>query len=343
MRVTRETLIRIARETAQERAYNNEKDVIAAYLTGSLLGDADPMIGGTADIDLVFVHAASPMQVREFVRLTPDFHLDISHRARADFKSPRELRGDPWLGWEMFAPMLIFEREKFFDFTLAAVRGGSDFESAPMVLQRCRQMLSHGRQIWFDLSDIGEKAGPKEVTKYMKSLFHAGNAVAELNGPPIYERRFLLDFPARAETAERPGMATGMLGLLGVPGGMDPGVIIGWLEDWKSAFNAAAETSGRDARINSARLNYYEKAIRAILETETPEAALWPLLNTWTLSVAALPDGWTGPWRLACEPLGLVGARFAEHVEGLDQFLDEVEILLDEVAAANGLETWKTG
>jgi hypothetical protein len=46
---------------------------------------------------------------------------------------------------------------------------------------------------------------------------------------------------------------------------------------------------------------------------------------------------------LACEPLGLAGARFAEHVEGLDQFLDEVEILLDEVAAANGLETWKTG
>ena len=27
----------------------------------------------------------------------------------------------------------------------------------------------------------------------------------------------------------------------------------------------------------------------------------------------------------------------AEHVEGLDQYLDEVEILLDEVAAANGL------
>lgn len=342
MRVTPDTLIRIARETAQERAFN-DRDIVAAYVTGSLLGDVDPMLGGTADIDLVFVHAASPMQGREFVRLTPDFHIDITHRAKSEFKSPRELRGDPWLGWEMFAPMLVFEREKFFDFTQAAVRGGRDFESASNIIQRCRKMLSHGRMIWFDLNGVGDKAGPKEVAKYLKSLFHAGNAIAELSGPPIYERRFLLDLPARAEAAGRPAMAKGVLGLLGVPGGMDPGVIEGWLDDWRSAFSAAAETSGSDPRLHAVRLNYYEKAIRAILETETPEAALWPLFHTWTLSAAALAEGWTGAWRAACEPLGLAGARFAEHVEGLDQFLDEVEILLDEVSAANGLETWKTG
>ena len=54
MRVTRESLLRIAKETAQERAYN-DPDIVAAYLTGSLL-NVDPMLGGTADIDIVFVH-----------------------------------------------------------------------------------------------------------------------------------------------------------------------------------------------------------------------------------------------------------------------------------------------
>ncbi len=59
MRVTRESLIRIAKENAQERAFN-DRDIVAAYLTGSLVSDTDPMLGGTADIDLVFVHASTP-------------------------------------------------------------------------------------------------------------------------------------------------------------------------------------------------------------------------------------------------------------------------------------------
>ncbi|MEW6444986.1 MAG: hypothetical protein AB1479_02980, partial [Pseudomonadota bacterium] len=60
MRVTRDTLIRIAKETAQERAFN-DRDIVAAYLTGSLVDQPDPMLGGAADIDLIFVHAAAPM------------------------------------------------------------------------------------------------------------------------------------------------------------------------------------------------------------------------------------------------------------------------------------------
>ena len=48
MRVNRESLIRIAKETAQERAFNN-RDIVAAYLTGSLVSENDPMLGGAAD------------------------------------------------------------------------------------------------------------------------------------------------------------------------------------------------------------------------------------------------------------------------------------------------------
>ena len=115
MRITRESLIRIAKENSQERAFN-DRDIVAAYLTGSLVSDADPIFGGTADIDLVFVHSQRPGVVREIVKLTPDFHLDIIHRSKDDFKSPRELRTDPMLGCEMYDPLLLYQREKFFEF-----------------------------------------------------------------------------------------------------------------------------------------------------------------------------------------------------------------------------------
>jgi len=337
MRVTRETLIRIAKETVQERAFN-DRDIVAAYLTGSLVGETDPMLGGTADIDLILVHASSPMLKRELVKLTPDFHLDIGHRAKAEFKSPREMRGAPWLGYEMFAPMLLFEREKFFDFVQAALRAGNEFESPEMTLQRCRRLYNHGRQIWIDLSDVNEKSGPAEVAQYFKSLYHAANVVAELSGPPIQERRLLLDFPARADAAERPSLTAGLFGLIGA-GGLDAEIVSAWLPAWKEAFTAASGNAKVDGRIHAARLNYYEKAIRAMLESDHPSAALWPLMQTWSLAAKALPEEQNGPWREACSTLGLAGAGFVERVEGLDHYLDELDILLDELAAANGLET----
>ena len=336
MRVTRESLLRIAKETAQERAYN-DTDIVAAYLTGSLL-NIDPMLGGTADIDIVFVHKTKPSQTREFVKLTPDFHLDISRRTKDEFKSPRELRSDPWLGYEMYDPILLYEREKFFDFVQASLRAGFDFEQPPLMLQRCRKMLSHGRQIWMDLTEITEPAGPREIKKYMKSLFHSLNAVAELSGPPIQERRLLLEFPARAEAAQKTALIASAFGLIGA-NNVDAKKVKSWVPDWKSAFTLASDKTGVDMRISSTRMNYYEKAIKAMLEGEIPLAALWPLFHTWTLAAEVLEGDHLKFWQNAAGELGLLGMGFGEHVEGLDHFIDDVEIVLDEIASENGLET----
>ncbi|MCB0119662.1 MAG: hypothetical protein KDD72_11575 [Anaerolineales bacterium] len=333
MRVTKDSLLRIAKETVQERAYN-DPDIVAAYLTGSLRGE--PMLGGTADIDIVFVHKTTPTKSREFVKLTPDFHIDISRRAKDEFKSPRELRGDPWLGFEMYDPVLLYEREKFFDFVQASLRAGFEFEQPPLMLQRCNTLLSHGRGNWMDLAEFDGEARPKEVRKYMKSLFHAVNAIAELNGPPIWERRLLLDFPARAEAAQRPGMVAAVYGLIGA-NNADAEMVKSWLPDWKEAFKLAAETPGVDVRIHPARLNYYEKSIKAMLDSDTPLAALWPALHTWTLSAQVLTGDHFKFWQNACNSLGLLDG-FSERVEGLDHFLDEIEIMFEDIAAANGVD-----
>jgi hypothetical protein len=44
-------------------------------------------------------------------------------------------------------------------------------------------------------------------------------------------------------------------------------------------------------------------------------------------------------WQSAAGELGLLGESFQQRVEGLDHFIDEIEIALDEIAIANGLET----
>jgi len=338
MRVTRESLIKIARETAQERAFN-DKEIIAAYLTGSLVNDqVEPLLGGTADIDIIFVHKDEPKHRREFVRLTPDFHVDIKHRAKAEFKRPRELRLDPWLGWEMYDPQLLFEREKFFEFVQAGLRAGFEFNAPEPALHRSRLLLSQARQIWRELLEVNDMVTPLDVAQYMKSLNLAVNAVAELSGPPLGERRLMLEFAARAETAQRPGMDAALIGLLGASA-LDASVMQSWLPDWRLAFESAVESTRVDASIHLTRVNYYEKSIQTMLESEKPVAALWSLLQTWTFAVDVLPDLAANPWRAACGSLGLTAVGIEERLDGLDHFLDEVEALLDDLAGQYGLET----
>ena len=148
----------------------------------------------------------------------------------------------------------------------------------------------------------------------------------------------MLEFESRAETAQRPEMNVGLLSLLG-GSELDPSIMSAWMPEWKLAFESAMENSRVDPRIHPARVNYYEKAIQAILVSANPHAALWPLLQTWTLAADVLPEPALEPWRSACSQLGLTIPIFEQRVEGLDRFLDEVEALLDELAKQYGLET----
>jgi hypothetical protein len=76
-----------------------------------------------------------------------------------------------------------------------------------------------------------------------------------------------------------------------------------------------------------------------MLSGENPRAALWSLIQTWTLAVEVLPDNSLNVWRSACGHLGFNVMGIEEHVNALDHFLDEVEALLDELAARYGLDT----
>ncbi len=338
MRVTRESLIRVARETAQERAFN-DLSIVAAYLTGSLLSGQDPMLGGTTDVDLILVHGSPAPVPRQIIKLTPDFHIDVRHRTRSEFRSPRDLRVNPLLGWEMYDPMLLYEREKFFEFVQAGLRAGSEFHAPALVLGRCRKLLAAARKDWVDLNDVnGETAGVVQVWQFLRALNNAANTLAELSGGPLPERRLLLEFPARAQKAECPDCVAGVFNLLGA-GLVDAGAVSTWVPDWRTAFLAAAGIDKVDPRIHTDRLNYYEKAMVALLAGDSPLAALWPLAITWTLSVGVLDEPQRQPWNQAFRALGLLGKGLEERVAGLDLYLDEIEARLDDIARANGIET----
>ena len=90
MRLSRESLIKAARDYAAQRAKVSRR-IICIYLTGSVLGDA-PLLGGTTDIDLFIIHDSEPVQPREVVRLSDDVTLDISHQDQAVYRQPRHLR-----------------------------------------------------------------------------------------------------------------------------------------------------------------------------------------------------------------------------------------------------------
>jgi predicted nucleotidyltransferase len=74
VKITRQHLIDLARNEALKRADLN--NVLSAYLIGSV-ASGDPLLGDTADIDLVLIHQGEAPSQRETVRLSHQVHFDI--------------------------------------------------------------------------------------------------------------------------------------------------------------------------------------------------------------------------------------------------------------------------
>jgi hypothetical protein len=334
LRITRETLIRIAKETALKRALA-EPGLVAAYLTGSLRTE-NPFLGGTTDIDIVLVHARQPKVRREILPLTPEITLDIVHNPRSEYEKPKELRVHPWLGPQLYDPLPLYGTQHFFEFVQAGVR--AEYDAPVNVLARARLDSEHARQIWSGLQ-LSQETGPALLLSYLKSVNHAANSVALLTGVPLAERRFLLQFQERATAAGVPGLAAGLLGLIGRLGGTrgDVDTLGKFLPEWENDFMEAAGRNRVHPSIAVPRLAYYKRSFEAMLAGESPQSMLWALVHTWTLSAAVLPPTHQAKWQSACETLGLGGEAFNERLEGLDHFLDTIEELLEKMAASQGL------
>ncbi len=331
MHLTRASLIRIARETAEKTALS-DPSLVAAYLTGSLRTE-NPFLGNTTDIDIVFVHAGEPKVRHQILPLTPEIHLDIVHNRRSDYEKPRELRVHPWLGPELYDPLPLYVTHHFFEFIQAGVR---DRYYDPANIQERSHRLAEGARLTWSKLQPGQPHGPEHVLDYLKSISLAANAVALLVGDPLSERRFLLQFPVRTMAAGHPDLSARLFGMLG--GNLIDGTVLaGLLPDWEKTFLEAACIPAVERRIAAARLGYYKQAFESMLASETPQAILWPLLLTWTLSLSVLPKTWEVRWRSVCGTLGLDEASFGKRLEELDHFLDEIDAMQEGLAVSQGL------
>jgi len=334
MHITRETLLKIAKDTVTQQL-STRHDLVSIFMVGSLLTD-EPLLGGTSDIDLVFIHDRQPDVEREIIRLSPEITLDIAHQPQSEYNQPRHLRLHPWIGPAIHdSHIVLYDTQHWFEFTQASVT--SQFYLPENVFARAHQGIERARQIWLEMQTNPGEPG-KSLINYLKAVEAGANAAASLTGAPLTERRFLLNFPERARAINRPGLTNGLLSLIGADQ-IEPGQIKSWLPAWHEAYQSQSDNERRPIRLHLDRRLYYERAIEALLASEMPAAALWPLLNTWAeVDYHQSPESPTQKdWPGVIQSLHLGGDQFTGKLEALDAYLDTVEEILDDWAKSNGI------
>ena len=335
MRITRDILLKAARTVVQQRTMRN-KHILCVYLTGSVIDDL-PLLGGTADVDLIFVHDEPPPQPREIIRLTPDVHLDLAHMDQTIYNQPRELRVDPWIGTYLLKdPIVLHGTQHWFEYIQATVN--ASFYRPETVLQRALPFAEKARQTWLDFQLDPQEPDPQRVWEYLQALELAANSLAILEGAPLTERRFLLQFPERVTELGYPGMASGLVDLI-APRMPDTATIQRWIEEWKSTLHIIGQKEECPLGLNPIRHGYYTRAAEALVYDQ-PAAALWIILHTWTRAITSLePDQQSlSAWSTCLTELGIYGEHFQECMNRFDQFLDQVEEIIEKWADRNGID-----
>jgi hypothetical protein len=330
MRITRSSLLSLARDMASLR-FQQERDLVCIYLTGSMRME-NPLLGGTTDIDMVFVHAKDPPVGREIQKISAEVSLDISHLSQSVFEQPRRLRLDPWLGSFLCAdPVILQEHQHWFEFTQAAVC--SRFAAPEVVLERARPLAGSARRAWFALQEMEGLPSAGDVLAYLKAVEQAVDALAVLYGPPLTERRFLLDFSTLSEKIGQPAFST-MANSLVSPQSLPEGFWQEWMPAWREVFAHSSQKSTWPEKLAPAREAYYIKACD-VLQEQSPAAALWILLRTYCLAENVRPH--KDSWDVFCSATAFDPAAFSERLESLDHFLDEADEWIEKWAAFNGL------
>lgn len=334
MRITKDLLLTIARNTVAERTFRN-RNIVCIYLVGSLTKE-EPLLGGTTDIDLVFVHVDEPQQAREIVPVAEEFHLDIWHYEQSIFGQPRKLRTDAWVGSFIAQYALqMYDTQHFFEFTQAGVF--AHFFLPSNVLVRAKSFMQPARQRWMNMQLQEKPFSAKGVADYLRCVYEAGNAIACISGSPLVERRFILDLPARTEAIERPGLGSGLIDLF-TKSEMPNDQWQSWLDNWERAFNVLNEEQEVPEDFQTARKAYYRQAVE-VLSSDNPQAAMWVLLWVWSRMVELLPMRSVEykEWHEFCAQANLDRSHFQERLAALDAYLEVVEDTLDEYAQLNGL------
>ena len=324
MQFTPEILRRHAQVLVEKEVKNN-RDILAAYLRGSLLYGS-PLLGGAGDIDLVLIHNSPPEIEREIRKLTPEIFFDIEHHDQMLYRAPRKLRLDPWFGPTLRDAIPLHDPRHLLDYTQSGVR--SNFAFPDNMLARSQQLLRQARQFWMDRQINPPREILTELREFLSALEKALNAVSLLSGPPLTIRRLGKDFALRAEEVNAPGLAVAFNHLLGAAN-LPQEKLEEWLGYWTQAMRTLREESKQET-ILSEQEAYFLSAMDELIHSETPTAGVWPLLNTWTEIISLLPDKvqLQTVWIKAITALGFAGSDYQVRLAAFDSFLELCESLI---------------
>jgi hypothetical protein len=329
VRITRTQLVDAARREVEQRAEAN--GLVAAYLIGSLVHD-QAVFGGAADIDLVLIHEQAPGVPREIVGLTDDVHLDIAHHHRDQYAQPRLLRLDPWLGPAIYDPLPLHDPQHFFEWAQASARG--QFLRADHRAARASTFLERARRIQAAIDS--ERPW---LSQYARAALSGANAIATLGSQPAAGRRLLPLLEAATAEAGCPEAHARLLRLLGAES-RGPHDLAAWVSAWARAFDAGSPLIAEPALLPERR-GYYLRGFQAQLESDTPHAVLFTLLDTWerilsTLEAFAQAGDHRPAWEQALEDLDLTAQAAARRLEELETYLDHLEAFVEEWSTRHG-------
>lgn len=329
MRIDPDKLVDLARSEAEQRA--KVEDVISAYLIGSV-ASGYPLLGDTADIDLVLIHEEEPAQVREMVFLSEQVHLDIAHHTRDLYARPKDLRIHPWLGPSMCEPIFLHDPQHFFEWAQAGARG--QFFRPDHTLARAHAFLKRARQAKAVLP-----LSSRWLNTYMRAAMDGANAVVSLTDFPAAGRRFALSLLRATTDLSKPEIYQGFLRLLGTEAlnGRD-------LPDWIAAFAYAydvASTTLPNPELAPYRQPYFVRGFQALMEAGQPEAVISTLLKVWEGVIHALETAENESphlpvWLNAVKQLRLGPENVENRIEELERYLDDVEALIETWAERHG-------
>jgi hypothetical protein len=324
MQFTPEILRQHAQVLVDKEAKNN-RDILAVYLKGSLLYGS-PLLGGVGDIDLVFIHNSPPTTEREIRKLTPEIFFDIEHHDQLRYRTPRELRLDPWFGPTLRDAIPLYDPRHLLDYTQSGVR--SNFAFPENILARSQKLIDQARQFWLDRQVSPPQSILSELTEFLSALEKALNAVALLSGPPLPIRRLGLEFSHRAYLVNAPGMGVAFDHLLGAVN-LPQKRLAEWLSYWTEAMGLLQEKA-EPGSILAEQDAYYQGALKELIQSEPKSAGLWPLLNIWTETIGLLPDQnqLQTPWIAALTSLGFAGSDYQVRLAAFDSFLELCESLI---------------
>jgi hypothetical protein len=142
----------------------------------------------------------------------------------------------------------------------------------------------------------------------------------------------------RVERLGVPKVLAGFYGLLGYNENQNEN-----LKDWAKAFEEdlsdISKNEDAPVHLKPSRHSYYVSGIQALLNSDSPGQAIWPLLRTWLDIQLALGGDTPNKeiWENCLESLELTQDRAAEKCAALDAYLDSLEIVIESWENAYGI------